>query len=115
MEKDHSAHLEEESHDRLSGADGSIADEDGTVTAEAEQRGLSHVGFLRSLHTDILRKLNAPNFNDIKHLKAEITPFEHQKRAAGVTAQAKGSRFRGVVIADPPAWKDLVVSTAANL
>nr|RBQ98575.1 hypothetical protein FVER53263_20036 [Fusarium verticillioides] len=79
------------------------------------------VGFFNEIHDDILSKRNAPDPGPIPGLKPPLRLFDHQKRAVASALYAKNSRFKGMILADPPgfgktlsALSTIAVSTAKS-
>ncbi|EWG45972.1 hypothetical protein FVEG_06600 [Fusarium verticillioides 7600] len=81
--------------------------EDGWTDALAVTSGYNEQEFIRffdEIHDDIVAKYRAPNPGPIPGLKDTVRLFDRQSRAVAAALWQKDSRFRGMILADPPGF-----------
>ncbi|KAF5603649.1 global transactivator [Fusarium pseudocircinatum] len=85
--------------------DGNLEDE--WTDALAVTSGYDEQEFIRffdEINDDIVAKYRAPNPGPIPGLKDTVRLFDRQSRAVAAALRQKDSRFRGMILADPPGF-----------
>ncbi|RGP77304.1 global transactivator [Fusarium longipes] len=82
--------------------------EDEVTDASAIAAGYNEhdfINFFNDIHADIVAKFDAPHPSAIPGLKDDINMFFHQERSVAAALYAKNSRFKGMILADPPGFE----------